>query len=65
MDFILPDKNSIRLLVPFADILNYSSKVKQYHIYDTSSGNLSVLIKKDYKVGDQVYSFYSLTVLNL
>ena len=65
MDFVLPDGNSIRLMAPFADMLNHSPKVKQYHLYDASSGNLSVLAGKDYKVGDQVRSFSSLTVLGL
>ncbi|KAI4158586.1 MAG: hypothetical protein LQ342_007284 [Letrouitia transgressa] len=58
MDFVLPDGNSIRLLAPFADMLNHSSEVKQCHVYDASSGNLSVLAGKDYKVGDQVFINY-------
>ncbi|KAM0255849.1 hypothetical protein ACHAQJ_005354 [Trichoderma viride] len=58
MDFVLPDGNSIRLLAPFADMLNHSSEVKQCHVYDASSGNLSVLAGKDYKVGDQVSIYY-------
>ena len=62
---MLPDGNSIRLLAPFADMLNHCSEVKQCHVYDTSSRNLSVLAGKDYKVGDQVCSFCSLTVLDL
>lgn len=65
MDFVLPDESSIRLLAPFADMLNHSSEVKQCHVYDASSGNLSVLAGKDYKAGDQVCSFCSLTVLDL
>lgn len=65
MDFVLPDGNSIRLMAPFADMLNHSPEVKQCHLYDASSGNLSVLAGKDYKVGDQVRSFSSLTVLGL
>ena len=65
MDFVLPDGNSIRLMAPFADMLNHSPEVKQCHLYDASSGNLSVLAGKDYKVGDQVRSFASLTVLGL
>ena len=64
-NFVLPDENSIRLLAPFADMLNHSSEVKQCHVYDASSGNLSVLAGKDYKAGDQVYSFCSLTILDL
>ncbi len=56
MDFALPDGNSIRLLAPFADMLNHSSEVKQCHVYDPSSGNVSILAGKDYKVGDQVCS---------
>ena len=62
---MLPDKNSIRLLAPFADMLNHSSEVKKCHVYDASSGNLSVLAGKDYRAGDQVCSFFSLMVLDL
>ncbi|KAK4696569.1 hypothetical protein P7C71_g1360, partial [Lecanoromycetidae sp. Uapishka_2] len=58
MDFVLPDKKSIRLMAPFADMLNHSSEVKQCHVYDASSGNLSVLAGKDYKAGDQVFINY-------
>ena len=65
MDFVLPDGKSIRLMAPFADMLNHSPEVKQCHLYDASSGNLSVLAGKDYRVGDQVRSFSSLTVLGL
>lgn len=54
MDFILADGNSIRLLSPFADMLNHSSEVKQCHVYDASSRSLSVLAGKDYEAGDQV-----------
>ena len=60
MDFELTDGNSIRLLAPFTDMLNHSSKIKQCHVYDVLSGNLSVLAGKDYKVGDQVCSSRSL-----
>ena len=62
MDFVLPDGNSIRLLAPFADMLNHSSEVKQCHVYDVLSGNLSVLAGKDYEAGDQVCSSCSLMV---
>ena len=65
MDFVLPDGSPLRLLAPFADMLNHSSEVKQCHVYDPSSGNLSILAGKDYKAGDQVRSFHSLTTLNL
>ncbi|KAL8640475.1 MAG: hypothetical protein Q9228_002616 [Teloschistes exilis] len=58
MDFVLPDGNSIRLLAPFADMLNHSSEVKQCHVYDASSGSLSVLAGKDYNAGDQVFINY-------
>ena len=54
MDFVLPDGNSIRLLAPFADMLNHSSAVEQCHVYDPSSKSLSVLAGKDYEAGDQV-----------
>lgn len=54
MDFVLPEGNSIRLVAPFADMLNHSSDVKQCHVYDFSSKTLSVLAGKDYKTGDQV-----------
>ena len=62
---MLPDGNSIRLLAPFADMLNHSLEVKQCHVYDTSSGNLSILAGKDYEPGDQVYFFWFLTLLDL
>ncbi|KAL6717353.1 hypothetical protein ACLMJK_005268 [Lecanora helva] len=58
MDFMLPHGKSIRLLAPFADMLNHSSEVKQCHVYDPSSGNLSILAGKDYEVGDQVFINY-------
>ncbi|KAL7940253.1 hypothetical protein V8C42DRAFT_338052 [Trichoderma barbatum] len=58
MDFILPGGNPIRLLAPFADMLNHSPEVKQCHVYDPSSGDLSVLAGKDYEIGDQVSIFY-------
>ena len=54
MDFKLHDGDSIRLLAPFADMLNHSSDVGQCHIYDPMSGNLSVLAGKTYEPGDQV-----------
>jgi hypothetical protein len=63
MDFVLPDGNSIRLLAPFADMLNHSFEVKQCHVYDASSGNLTVLAGKDFEIGDQVCSY--LTVRDL
>jgi hypothetical protein len=56
MDFVLSNGNSIRLLAPFADMLNHSSEVKQCHVYDALSKNLSVLAGKDYEAGDQVCS---------
>lgn len=56
MDFVLPDAKPIRLLAPFADMLNHSSEVRQCHAYDLLSGNLSVLAGKDYEPGDQVCS---------
>ncbi|KAL2141172.1 hypothetical protein VTI28DRAFT_2718 [Corynascus sepedonium] len=58
MDFVLPDGNSIRVLAPFADMLNHSFEVKQCHVYDVVSGNLSVLAGKDYEAGDQAYICY-------
>lgn len=54
MDFVLPDGKSIRLLAPFADMVNHSSDVKQCHTYDTGTGNLSIVAGKNYKAGDQV-----------
>ena len=54
MDFKLADGKSIRVLVPFVDMLNHSSEIKQCHVYDPSSGDLSILAGKDYEVGDQV-----------
>jgi hypothetical protein len=56
MDFVLPGGKSVRLLAPFADMLNHSSEVKQCHVYNASSGDISVFAGRDYKVGDQVRS---------
>lgn len=64
MDFTLPNGESIRLVAPFADTLNHSSEIKQCHVYDVSSGNLSILAGKDYEAGDQVRPPCSLMVLN-
>ncbi|PTB66620.1 N-methyltransferase [Trichoderma citrinoviride] len=58
MDFTLPDGSSLRLLAPFADMLNHSSEVQQCHVLDAKSGDLSVLAGKDYEVGDQVFINY-------
>ncbi|KAK4214658.1 Rubisco LS methyltransferase [Rhypophila decipiens] len=58
MDFALPEGKSIRLVAPFADMLNHSSEVKQCHVYDPKSGNLSILAGKDYKAGDQAFINY-------
>ncbi|CCC12973.1 hypothetical protein SMACR_06115 [Sordaria macrospora] len=58
MDFQLRDGKSMRLLAPFADMLNHSSEAKPCHVYDVSSGNLSVLAGKDYEPGDQVFINY-------
>ncbi|WPG97781.1 Hypothetical protein R9X50_00056200 [Acrodontium crateriforme] len=58
MDFKLHDEKSIRLLGPFADMLNHSSQVEQCHTYDPISGNLSVLAGKPYECGDQVFINY-------
>ncbi|KAL6807578.1 SET domain-containing protein [Trichoderma sp. SZMC 28013] len=58
MDFVLPDVKSLRVLAPFADMLNHSPEVKQCHAYDPLSGSLSVLAGKDCEVGDQVSIFY-------
>ncbi|EEP82423.1 conserved hypothetical protein [Uncinocarpus reesii 1704] len=58
MDFALPDGKSVRLLAPFADMLNHSSEVRQCHAYDPLSGNLSILAGKGYEAGDQVFIHY-------
>ncbi|KAK6510245.1 hypothetical protein TWF481_004962 [Arthrobotrys musiformis] len=58
MDFVQPDGKSIRLLAPFADMFNHSSDVKECHVYDTSSGDFSILAGKDYEAGDQVFINY-------
>lgn len=63
MDFKLPDGDSIRLLAPFADMMNHSSEVEQCHSYDVLSGNLSVLAGKNYELGDQARSSSSLMLL--
>ena len=54
MDFVLPDGNSIRLVAPFADMLNHSPELQPCHVYDVSSGNLFILAGKDYEAGEQV-----------
>lgn len=54
MDFKLHEGDSIRLLAPFADMLNHSSDVGQCHVYDPLSGDLSILAGKTYEPGDQV-----------
>lgn len=59
MDFELPDGTSIRLLAPFADMLNHSPEVKQCHVRNASSKSLSILAGKDYEAGDQVRSSFS------
>lgn len=59
MDFVLPDGKLVRLLAPFADMVNHSSEVKQCHAYDTRSGNLSILAGKNYKAGDQVRTAFT------
>ncbi|KAG5288957.1 hypothetical protein I7I50_01498 [Histoplasma capsulatum G186AR] len=58
MDFVLPGGKSIRLMAPFADMLNHSSEVRQCHAYDPLSGNLTILAGKDYEAGDQVFIYY-------
>ncbi|KAH7317452.1 hypothetical protein BKA65DRAFT_571145 [Rhexocercosporidium sp. MPI-PUGE-AT-0058] len=58
IDFKLPDGGSIRLLAPFADMLNHSPEVKQCHVYDSLSGNLSVLAGENYESGDQLFINY-------
>lgn len=54
MDFELHGGDSVRLLAPFADMLNHTSEVTQCHAYDPLSGNLSILAGKSYEPGDQV-----------
>ena len=56
MDFKLHHGNSIRVVAPFADMLNHSPEVKQCHVYNGVSGNLSVVAGKNYESGDQVRS---------
>ncbi|MCJ1449558.1 MAG: hypothetical protein MMC23_010078 [Stictis urceolatum] len=51
--FTIDYVDSVRLLAPFADMLNHSSEVGQCHIYDPLSGNLSVTAGKNYEPGDQ------------
>ena len=58
MDFTVSKDKSIRLLAPFADMLNHSPDVKQCHAYDPSTGDLSILAGKDYQVGDQLFIHY-------
>lgn len=54
MDFEVSKGKPIRLVAPFADMLNHSPNVEQCHAYDPASGSLSVIAGKDYKEGDQV-----------
>jgi histone-lysine N-methyltransferase SETD3 len=56
MDFAISEGNSVRLVAPFADMLNHAPDAKQCHAYDLSTGNLSVLACRDYQAGDQVCS---------
>lgn len=56
MDFKLPNGDSIRLLAPFADMLNHLPELKQCHVYDALSGNVSILAGKNYESEDQVRS---------
>ncbi|KAI0143818.1 hypothetical protein GGR57DRAFT_341016 [Xylariaceae sp. FL1272] len=58
MDFQQPGGESIRLLAPFADMLNHSPDAKQCHAYDFKSGDLTILAGKGYEAGDQVYIYY-------
>jgi len=62
MDFPLSDGSTIRLLAPFADMLNHDSSVKQCHVYDIASGSVSVFAGKDYETGDQASRLYFLAV---
>jgi hypothetical protein len=63
MDFVLPNGNSIRVVAPFADMFNHSPEVKPCHVYNASTGNLSILAGKDYEAGDQVSSSCSLRLM--
>ena len=56
MDFAVSEGETVRLLAPFADMLNHSPHVKQCHAYDPASKSLSILAGKDYEVGEQVES---------
>ncbi|CAI6092511.1 unnamed protein product [Clonostachys chloroleuca] len=58
MDFAISEGNSVRLIAPFADMLNHAPDAKQCHAYDMSTGGLSVLACRDYQVGDQVFIYY-------
>lgn len=59
MDFELSDGTSLRLVAPFADMLNHSPDVKPCHVCDPSSRSLSILAGKNYEAGDQVRTFCS------
>ncbi|VUC21996.1 unnamed protein product [Clonostachys rosea] len=58
MDFTIAKGNSVRLMAPFADMLNHASDAKQCHAYDPSTGDLSILACRDYQAGDQVFIHY-------
>lgn len=55
MDFVLPGGKPLRLLAPFADMLNHTAEVEQCHAYDPQSKSLRILAGKNYQPGDQVY----------
>ncbi|OAA53709.1 Rubisco LS methyltransferase, substrate-binding domain protein [Cordyceps fumosorosea ARSEF 2679] len=58
MDFVV-DGEPVRLLAPFADMLNHSPDVQeQCHRLIKESGNLFVIASRDYKAGDQVFINY-------
>lgn len=62
MDFILPGNKQLRVVAPYADMLNHSLDAKTYHMLDQQTNTLCVVAGKNYDVGDQVYYnfvFYS------
>ena len=59
MDFQFPatktqPARSIRVVAPFADMLNHSYDTEPCHVYDETVQALKIKAGKDYAVGDQV-----------
>jgi SET domain len=58
MNFRLSDGQQLRLIAPFADMLNHSPDIPMCHIYDATNKTLRIVAGKDYEVGEQVCTFF-------